>query len=311
MTSAQVSELTTVEASAPDADPAPGSTGEEPRPQPRRVRVRPWIALVVCGIALFAAVFLAFEFGATSIVTARAQRELLRDFQDDVFAGTQSVKDWIPFPGQAVGIVAIPKLGVDTMIVEGTDPDLLKEGVGHFRNTVLPGQVGNAVLAGRRTTYAAPFGELDQLVKGDQITVTTGQASVTYTVVSVGFVQPGQPDVLGSTEDTRLTLVTSNPAYAPEERLVVVATTTLPPLPAAKARPTVLGPEESGMSGVPGALGPAILWFELLLAAIVVIWFLRRRGFSGRVLWLLGTPIVLVTLWLTLENADRLLPGTI
>ena len=308
--SAPVSELKPVGSTDQPAEEEERPVSDRPR-SGRTRSIRVWVAAVIVAVSLLAATFLVFEFGLTALTAARAQRELVRDFQDDVVAGTQTVEDWVPAPGQAIGLLSIERLGVETAIIEGTTPDELERGVGHVRTTVLPGQIGNAALAGRRTTYGGPFGDLNELQQGDAIVVTTGQGRFVYTVARIGLVQPGQLDVLGSTDDPRLTLVTADPAYAPSGRLVVVAALQGTPLPAAAARPTTLEADELGTRGEPAALGPTLLWFELFLTTLVVVWLLRRRGFPGRVLWLLGLPIVVTLLWLSFENADRLLPGAL
>src|ERR1700733_601265 len=74
-----------------------------------------------------------------------------------------------PAVGQPIGILAIPKLGLDDVVVQGYGDAQLQGGPGHYQNTSLPGQSGNAAIAGHRTTYAAPFYDLNELVTGDPI----------------------------------------------------------------------------------------------------------------------------------------------
>ena len=76
----------------------------------------------------------------------------------------------------------IPAIGVDKIVVEGVSLADLKKGPGHYPETPLPGQEGNAAIAGHRTTYGAPFNRLDELEPGDEITVTTVQGEFTYEV---------------------------------------------------------------------------------------------------------------------------------
>src|SRR5580698_7675771 len=72
-----------------------------------------------------------------------------------------------PAVGQPIGIIAIPKLGVDDVVVQGYGESQLQGGPGHYPSTSLPGQAGNAAIAGHRTTFAAPFYNLNQLDPGD------------------------------------------------------------------------------------------------------------------------------------------------
>ena len=85
-----------------------------------------------------------------------------------------------PPSGEAVAIIRIPKIGVDQAVVEGVSLASLRKGPGHYPSTPLPGEAGNAAIAGHRTTYGAPFNRLDELVAGDEIQVTTVRGSYTY-----------------------------------------------------------------------------------------------------------------------------------
>ncbi|HEX5366807.1 MAG TPA: sortase, partial [Acidimicrobiales bacterium] len=80
-----------------------------------------------------------------------------------------------PAAGDAVARLRIPRIGVDKVVVEGVQVDDLKRGPGHYPDSPLPGQPGNAAIAGHRTTYGAPFFRLNELDPGDPILVTTRQ----------------------------------------------------------------------------------------------------------------------------------------
>ena len=153
---------------------------------------------------------------------------------------TTGVQLEVPPHGDPVASISIPKIGVSKIVVEGVDVPDLREGPGHYPVTPLPGQEGNTAIAGHRTTYGAPFGDLDQLAPGDEITVTTlDNKTWTYKVNqdSPFVVKPTQGEVLQPTPDpTRpghalatLTLTTCNPKYSAAERLIVQATIVLPP----------------------------------------------------------------------------------
>ena len=78
-----------------------------------------------------------------------------------------------PKVGTPIGLMTIPKIGMrGAAIVEGTDEHQLQQGPGHYLGTPLPGQAGNAAIAGHRTTYGAPFYDLNVLQPGDPITIT-------------------------------------------------------------------------------------------------------------------------------------------
>ena len=66
-----------------------------------------------------------------------------------------------PAEGQPVGEIRIPKIGINQIMVEGTNTQDLRKGPGHYTGTPLPGQAGNASVAGHRTTYGHPFYNLN------------------------------------------------------------------------------------------------------------------------------------------------------
>ena len=86
-----------------------------------------------------------------------------------------------PAQGGLVGRIQIPAIGADWYFYEGVDLSILKDGPGHYMGTPLPGQPGNAGIAGHRTTYGAPFNRIDELKSGDEIVISyvTG-AEFTY-----------------------------------------------------------------------------------------------------------------------------------
>jgi sortase A len=137
----------------------------------------------------------------------------------------------VPIPGKAVGLIRIPRLGLGYAyaIIEGVSTDDLKKGPGHYPGTALPGQVGNFVLSGHRTTYLAPFSGLGELVVGDAIVIETRDTWYTYKVSDIKTVLPTEVDVVlpvpghpgrKATQAT-ITLTTCTPKYSASHRLVV------------------------------------------------------------------------------------------
>ena len=139
--------------------------------------------------------------------------------------------------GDPLARIEIPKIGVDKIVVAGVELSDLRKGPGHYPNTALPGQIGNAAIAGHRTTYGAPFFRVDELAVGDEIIVTTVQGTFRYLVTETKIVKPTDFSVLDPTPDATLTLTSCNPRYSSRQRIVVKAkldTTKSPdPLPAA------------------------------------------------------------------------------
>ncbi|MGH8959483.1 MAG: sortase [Acidimicrobiia bacterium] len=125
--------------------------------------------------------------------------------------------------GVPFGRIEIDKIGLDAVLFEGVDRDTLKLGPGHMPNTPLPGQPGNAVVSGHRTTYGRPFFDLDQLVVGDTIQVETALGLSTYAIRQIQVVAPTDVWVTDSIDGAWLTLTTCNPKFSAAERLIVQA----------------------------------------------------------------------------------------
>lgn len=128
-----------------------------------------------------------------------------------------------PPDGDALGRIRIPAAGVDWTVVEGVGPADLRRGAGHMPGTALPGQPGNAVISGHRTTYGAPFHNLDRVAAGDLITVTTITGTHVFQVVEALVVRPGEMWVTEQWQGSWLTLTTCHPRFSSRERLVVFA----------------------------------------------------------------------------------------
>lgn len=211
--------------------------------------------------------------------------------------------------GAPVALLEIPKLGLREVVVQGTSSGTLMAGPGHRRDTPLPGQGGTSVIAGRRVTYGGPFGSINTLRAGDQITVVTGQGKHSFTVLGVRHAGDRLPSALSSGQG-RLTLVTTDgPAFQPTDVLRVDAALTSPAQPRPIQLPSqALHPEEALMAGDRSALLDVVGWSMLLLAAAVaVVWVRFRTGLWQA--WVIGVP-VLVTLGLTVcDEIAALLPN--
>jgi len=126
--------------------------------------------------------------------------------------------------GEPFAFLTIPDIGVDDVVVyEGVDTATLRNGPGHMGFTPLPGQPGNAVISGHRTTYGRPFFDVDLLAVGDTIEVQTSIGTHTYEVRELLVVQPTDVWVTNPRPGGWLTLTTCNPKYSARERLVVSA----------------------------------------------------------------------------------------
>jgi sortase A len=265
-------------------------------------------SLLLAGVVLV--VFVLYELTLTGLAYQRSQVALLDQFKQLISATNLDDPATSLPEGSSVAILTIPGIGVNDVVVEGSTAADLKLGPGHLRNTPLPGEFGNAVLAGRRTTYGAPFAGLDRLGKGDVIVVTTGQGRFEYVVASVGRVGAGVATPLTGTLDSRLTLITADPQYMPTGRLVVVAM--LRGSPAAIAtRPEVpITAQETGLSGNWLGLLLALIWGQLLAGAIWLTMRLRRR-LTASVTLMFATPVLLALGLLLFGSLDLAMPAAL
>jgi LPXTG-site transpeptidase (sortase) family protein len=126
--------------------------------------------------------------------------------------------------GDPLTRIEIPKLGVNTIVVQGTSPSALKAGAGHYPSTPLPGQKGNVAIAGHRTTYGRPFNSIDKLKVGDRVVLTTPAGRYTYRLMRAPWItHPFDWSVTAKSKDPLLTLTTCHPKGSARERLVVRA----------------------------------------------------------------------------------------
>ena len=125
--------------------------------------------------------------------------------------------------GQAIGIIQIPRLGATYTVVQGTDESSLQKGPGHYPETPFPGLGDTVAIAGHRTTYLAPFRNINQLRPGDRIVLTMRYAQFTYQVQYNRVVQPTAWWVTHNVGYERLVLSACNPLYSASQRIVTFA----------------------------------------------------------------------------------------
>jgi sortase A len=126
--------------------------------------------------------------------------------------------------GDSFAFLSIPKLGLEEVVVyEGVDRETLKKGPGHMGNTPLPGQPGNAVISGHRTTYGRPFFDFDLLEVGDRVEIETGVGTHVYEVRETQIVAPTDVWVTDDREGGWLTMTTCHPKFSARQRLIVWA----------------------------------------------------------------------------------------
>jgi sortase A len=125
--------------------------------------------------------------------------------------------------GDPLGRIRIPSIGVKFVFVEGANPDQLEKGPGHYSGTALPGDRGTVGVAGHRTTYLAPFRNLDALRKGDSIVLQMPYGRFRYEVEGSIVVSPDNTRSMRPVKHDRLVLTTCTPLFSAAQRLVVTA----------------------------------------------------------------------------------------
>jgi sortase A len=126
-------------------------------------------------------------------------------------------------PGDPLGRIEIPKIGLSSIFVEGTGTSDLRKGPGHYPATPLPGLHGTVGIAGHRTTYLAPFHDIDKLKPGDRIQLTMPYGRFVYTVERTRIVPPTAVWVTDRVGYDRLILSACHPLYSAAQRIVVFA----------------------------------------------------------------------------------------
>jgi sortase A len=281
--------------------------------------------LIAAGLLIL--LFVGYQLWGTGLAESRSQKALASQFAgvttppSTTGAIVTPVAVEPPPPGDALGKIVIPKAGIDKYLVEGVGVEDLKKAPGHYPGTPMPGEPGNVAIAGHRTTYGAPFLDLDKLEIGDPIEVTTAAGIFRYDVTESIVVSPEASEVLDDTEDNRLTLTTCHPRYSAAERLIIVARLASPGIepppvvegapPTTAPPPSLAGEELAGLSGDKAAQGPAFAWGILAAAVALATWYLSHLWRRRWLAYLVGAPVFLAVLFMFFENFARLLPANV
>lgn len=120
-----------------------------------------------------------------------------------------------------IGRLSIPAIGLDTRLEEGIRLTTLNRGPGHWPGTAMPGEIGNSVIAGHRTSHNAEFYHLDKLVPGDAVIFTTATGVHTYRVNRTQIVTPDAMWITERTSTATATLFACHPLHSTRQRIVV------------------------------------------------------------------------------------------
>jgi sortase A len=284
--------------------PERGPVVEEPRER-RPVTAGRALAAGLMLVTGLVVTFAAYLVVGSGLAANRAQDVLYGQIRTELAQATVPVSGAIA-AGTPLGVVRVPGIGLDQVFVEGSSSEQTQSGPGLQTSSVLPGQTGVSVLVGHRATSGAAFAHLDQLRPGDKIDVVTGQGRFTYVVdlVRTSDAAPTKVRIVPA----RLTLVTADPAYAPNRTLTVSAVLKGKALPASTG--TTAPTSDQAGHGSNDRLVALLLWSQLLLLTTVVVTWAALR-LPARGLWIGAVPVLLAILWQVYDNLAVLLPNTL
>ncbi len=192
--------------------------------------------------------FVAWTLWGTGIYTAQQQNRLEEEFaeqpeiaakQDPLTGFTGPSDEYRPSAGDPVFALEMEVAGIRDMVVEGVETEELKLGPGHYpdcRGTfekplctndeeIWPGEQGRVIVSGHRTTYGAPFWDLNKAKEGDEIITRTKWGNFTYEVTEIRVVDDEARDVAIANppgNKAEIVLTTCNPRFSAAQRLVVL-----------------------------------------------------------------------------------------
>lgn len=234
-----------------------------------------------------------------------------------------------PERGGPVMVLQIEEAGINLVVAEGSDGDILRGGPGLVEGSPLPGEGGNVVVMGRSTRFGGPFDFVKELVDATEIVVRLRAGQVArYEVVDTRTVKGDDLSALEQTDEERLTLVTSAGGPFDSRRRVAVAELT--GLSGMGTAAPAAGEDGADASGVPPAgedapdrdpgsppesydvrtpLAAVMFVAGILVVAlgIVAIGDLRRRHPTATVVAVAG-PAIALGVMLVLFNLDAFLP---
>lgn len=190
---------------------------------------------ILITIGLLILLFLGWQLWWTDVLAERSYDETRTALTQEW--GTDTTTGKVPPPVQATygkpfGLLYVPALKDSAWgipIIQGTDLSLLQNGVGHHEKSALPGELGNFAVAGHRTTYAAPFGDIQDLKPGDQVIVETKHGWYIYELDESVIIDawegwvldpvPGEPRGTKPTE-ALITIYACHPKFSAAQRYV-------------------------------------------------------------------------------------------
>jgi sortase A len=266
------------------------------------------LAITLAGVLL--ALFILYLYVFSALSADRSQNRLLHTLSSDPRAVFSLAEGYAPKNGDPVALLNIPVLGLHQAVVDGTSSADLQMGPGLVETEgkfVVPGEPGNSIIAARRVSFGGAFKSISTLQPGATIQVIDGAGEFNFTVTTVEMVSRGAISVPRYGRSW-LVLVTSNSAWLPTGRSVVVARLDGQAVGDGKASSVVTIPSFVGDSTA-GIL--AALWAIAFIAILGLMVFSIRRWRQPWVSWLLASPLLLACGLFACETLARCLPSTL
>jgi sortase A len=182
----------------------------EPRLFPTRIqRLLRWCQRLFFMTGILALGYVGFTLLDAKLYQVSAKRSLDTQIQVETIHNPTLPKSKVK-PGDVLGRIDIPRLGMSIAVLQGTTWRMLRLGAGHIESTPLPGEPGNVAIAGHRDTF---FRGLKDIRTNDEIQLQTATGLFRYQVDWVKVVAPDDIGVLAPSPESALTLVTCYPFY--------------------------------------------------------------------------------------------------
>lgn len=150
-----------------------------------------------------------------------------------------------PRESTAADRIDIPKIGLSHRTFEGIDLATINKGPSHWPGTALPGQRGNTVFPGHRTTYSRPFWDIDKLTRGDEVIFTSAAGRFVYRVTDTFVVRSNETWIVDATDEATFTIFACHPKGSAKQRYVVKGRLTTPPTEPPSAETSTAPPPPS------------------------------------------------------------------
>jgi sortase A len=208
----------------------------------RLIRV---LGKVLISVGFGVLLFVGWTLWGTGLYTSQ-QQDLLEDgfvseppvaVKEDETGRAKVPESFAPDAGDAAFRLRIPRIDLKTMVVEGVDTEDLRKGPGHYPECrrgferpfctefeeMWPGENGRVIVSGHRTTYGAPFYNLNELREGDEVITDTKWGTFRYEVTESEIVEPESLAIAIQRDRAEIVLTTCNPRFSAAQRLVVYA----------------------------------------------------------------------------------------